>query len=199
MLFRDIEYRVITKAVAALRCAQNPALPGALEYHGCGVSGVMQVNHQALKTRAAVFIVNIFQRLQQFFQVLPVAGASAGITCRVDARCSFQCIHFQSRVICDGGQSGMLRGIACLEQRILDEGQSGLFDFFDLEFRLRYDFQLTARQQLVKFADLSGIVAGQYDALGHGMISPPGCWSAVRRVRRCLFWPALASGSFRPG
>jgi len=116
--------RVITKAVVAAGSGQNTTLPATLADQRCRVFRMLHVNHQTLETCGALFFRRISQCIQQFFKVGLVAGAFTGKACRVDARCAIQCVYLKAGVIGNRRQSGMLCGIACLQDGILDKGPS---------------------------------------------------------------------------
>ena len=104
------------------------------------------VDHQALKAGAALLLIDLAESVEQLFEIIPIACAGARIARRVYTGCSAQGIDFQSRVVGDGGQSGVLCSIARLQYGVLDKGETRLFYLGNRKRRLRHHFQLGITQ-----------------------------------------------------
>ena len=134
----DEKDRVVAEAVVAHRRTQDAPLPCALADDGRGVEFVAQVHQHALEARRAFFIRHVLDIVEQFQKVRLVARPLAGVARRVDTRGAVQCVHFQTGVIGDRRQAGEARSVTRLEQRILDERESGFLGLGHLEVGLRH-------------------------------------------------------------
>ncbi|MNL12978.1 hypothetical protein D3C87_1338630 [compost metagenome] len=160
---RHPEQRVITETVLAAGSAQYPSVPQAFAENRQRIVSVTHQRQHANELRTALGFRYIFQCIEQFGIVRRIALA-VGIARRIDAWRTAKEIHRQTGIVGQRRQPGNACGVACLEDRVLDERQTG---FFRLDLA-----PLANRAQLHRFAEhgleffeFAGVMAGQYELL----------------------------------
>ncbi|MNN21699.1 hypothetical protein D3C81_1350300 [compost metagenome] len=149
--------------------------------------------------RAALGVRYVLQHVQQLGVVGRVALA-VGVARGVDARRAAEEVHGEPGVIGQRRQAGHPRGVARLEDGVLDEGQAGFFRLHVAEFADGAHVHMLAEHGL-QFLEFAGVVTGQHQLfeLDHssGKIScmnsklcgaslPAWTWMLKVRVSRCV-------------
>ena len=157
---RNIKHRIVTETVFAGRRGHGDAFPETFRNERYGVPGMPEIGHQADKPAPAFVLRKLCDIINEFFQVICITCADTGITGGVNPGAAVKCIKFNTGIIRNGGQSGMPRRVARLEQGVLDKGGPGLLDGRHVEFRLRDDLHRVPCQHLTNLAHLAGVAAG---------------------------------------
>ena len=163
------EERIVAEAAVAARGVGDVSVPQPFCDERQRVVGVAQVNDEAGVVSAAVAVIG--EGGEQFAVVAGVAFAA--VARRVDAGRAAECRHAQARVIGNGGQPADGGGMACLDERVFDEGRAGFRDLSDAKIALRLDMNVAGGEDGAEFADFFAVVTGQYDAVFH---SPSACF-----------------------
>ena len=156
----DPEQRVVAEALGAAGLMQNAAVPEAFAKDRQRVGGMPHQRQGADELGAALAVRHRFKHVQQLGIVGGIALA-VGIASRVDARRATEGVYRQSRVVGQRWQAGHLRGVAGLENGILDKRQAGFFRLNAAELADGAHFDVRAEHRL-QFFQLAGVVAGQH-------------------------------------
>ena len=124
-----------------------------------------QVHQDTLEAGAALRLRYRLQGVEQLGQVGGIRGPRSRIAGGMDPGGPVQGVHFDPRVVRDGRESAVLGGVAGLEDGVLHEALPRLLRLRDPEVPLGDHPDPAAFQQLVDFAHLAGVVAGQHDGL----------------------------------
>ncbi len=124
------------------------------------VLGVAYQRQGADELGTALGVRYVLQDVQQLGVVRRIALA-VGIARRVDARRAAEMIDRKAGIVGQGRQAGHPRGVAGLEDSVLDERQTGFFRFHIAEFTHRTHAYGVAQHGL-EFLELAGVVAGQH-------------------------------------
>mgnify|MGYP000940731849 CR=1 FL=1 len=161
LMLRYPEQRVVTKTARALRCRRDFAMPCALGNDRLRIVGVTYQHQHTVEMRTPVGYS--CQSLQQFLVIALIAFRFAGIARRQDTGSPIECIDTNSRIVSQCRQTGNPAGVTRFCQGILDKGQMGLFGFGHIQLPLGDEFQPQWAEQLLKFTQFAGIVAGDDD------------------------------------
>ncbi|KAG1358138.1 hypothetical protein G6F61_014511 [Rhizopus arrhizus] len=124
-----------------------------------------QQHDHRIEAGTALAVGLFSHRVQQLGVVGRGIGRLAGIARAVQARCTAEGIDDQARIIGQRRQAGRFAGRARLQQRVLDEGQAGLFHVAQAQLGGRGDLQRQVGEDLLHLHKLDGVVAGQYQFL----------------------------------
>src|SRR5581483_2924458 len=117
---------------------------------------------------------------------------AAAVAGRIQARRTMQVRHAQAGIVGECRQSGLLRGMARLEQRVFDEGEAGFLGVFHAQLGLRNHFERTVGEQLVEFGKFAAVAAGQDDAL-HARAQPRSSAARCRPINSAMPLSARSS------
>ncbi|MNT01611.1 hypothetical protein D3C72_1360840 [compost metagenome] len=124
-----------------------------------------QQHDHRIEAGAALAIGDVGHCFQQLGVVGRCIGRMARIARAVQPRRTAEGIDDQSRIIGQRRQAGRFAGGARLQQRVLDEGQAGLFHIAQAQFGGRSDLQRQVGEDFLHFHQLASVVAGQYQLL----------------------------------
>src|SRR4029077_4764914 len=164
------EHRVIAEATAPARGVRDVPLPGPLRNERRTVPGASQPHDDALVACLAKAIRHLVQLGEQLAQVLLIARTFPGKARRPHPGSPNESIHLDPGIVGERRQVCVARGVARLQQRILEEGRAGLGGGPDAEFRLGNQLHREWREQVCKLAQLPRVGAGENRAC-HGASS----------------------------
>ena len=159
------EHRVVAEPTLAARRMQDAAGPAAFGDDRLRVIGRAQQHDHRVEVRRALRVGHLPQVIEQLGDVRLRIAMAAGVARGVQARCAAERVHAQARVVAERGQARGLRGMARLQQRVLDEGQPRFVDIAHAEFRLRVQCIAGIGEQLAQLDELAGVAARKHQAL----------------------------------
>ncbi len=180
-------------ATAALACVQDAAFPDPLRDQRQRVVGMPQQRQHAHEARAAFGIGHPVELAQQLADIRLAVAMGAGIARRIQPRRAVQRVHAQAGIVRQRRQAGGARGMACFQDRVLDERGASLFGIGESEFGLRMQRE-AGTQQLPQLHQLAGVAAGQHQP--HACASASR-WAANSALQPCSARVSRASSSSR--
>ena len=118
-----------------------------------------------MELRLALVVRHVLQGVEQFLKIQLVAGVDAGIAGGVDAWRAAKGIDGQTGIVGDSRQAGDLRRMTRFQNRVFNEGQTGLFRRLDAELGLSDDIETKIFQQRGQFAHFAGVAGSEDDFL----------------------------------
>ncbi len=160
-MFGIEEHRIVAEAACAAWCIEDQARPDAFGDQRLRILRVAQQHDHRVEVRGPPLRIEAFERAEQLGDVGCAVAVAAGIARRIQSQRAAERVHAQARVVGQRRQAGDPCGVARLQQRVLDKGQSGFLDVGHAQIRLRDQFGAGAVKQRAQLGELAGIAAGQ--------------------------------------
>ena len=123
---RVVEDRIVAETVATARRFQQESFPYAGRDLRQGIVSAFEVRDNADEATRTFTIGHGFNVGKKFPEVRIITRSDTCVARRINAGRAVQRVDREAGVIGNCGQPGMLRRMACLDDRVLDEGRAGL-------------------------------------------------------------------------
>ncbi len=145
-------------------------MPASFGDQRCRVVGMAQHDHHADEVRSAFCFRNALQCTEQLGDIGRTVAMLARIARRPQSGCAVQGIHANAGIIAHCGQAGDPRGVACLEDRVLDKCRAGFLDIDNAKLALGDEFNVEAGEDFPHLHELAAVAAGEHQF--HGWPGP---------------------------